>query len=271
MQIDFTEKDPAMGLVMQDVIEGELVPFDYGKELLKVQRTFESYRDELKQIEARATAIRVVDDSTRMMALEFGAQSQALIKKIKVKMEGMIQEPNDYVGKVRNIAKGLIEPLESIKKQSGAKIDTWLAEERRRKAELEEKARREARELQDRLNREAREKAEAEARARAEEEAKERNVPVEEVPVVVAPVEEVKIFEPVVEQTPTTVRAESGAGTAFQKDGRWVYKVVDMAKVPVEFLLTNGPLINQKIKFGVREIPGLEIYQEDRKTMFRGR
>ena len=91
------------------------------------------------------------------------------------------------------------------------------------------------------------------------------------VKVVVAPVEEVKIFEPIVEQPASTVRAESGAGTAFQKDGRWTYRVVDMAKVPVEYLLTNGPLINQKIKGGVRSLPGLEIYQDTPKTQFRGR
>ena len=240
MLIDFTaEEDHAIG---PEVMTGELVVLDYTRELTKAQQLFESYRGELRRMEEEAAALVVTDEASRMDAVSKGSSAQGLVRAIKVEMEKAILKPNNFVASVRNIAKGLTEPLESIKKQCSTKIDTWLAEERRRKAELEEKARREARELQDRLNREAREKGGGRGQGRGQAEAKERNIPVEEVPVVVAPVEEVKIFEPIVEQPASTVRAESGAGTAFQKDGRWVYKVVDMAKVPVEYLLNQWTL-----------------------------
>lgn len=42
----------------------------------------------------------------------------------------------------------------------------------------------------------------------------------------------------------------------------WNFKVVDLSKVPVEFLQINSVAVRDAIKSGVREINGLEIYQE---------
>lgn len=42
----------------------------------------------------------------------------------------------------------------------------------------------------------------------------------------------------------------------------WNFKVVDLSKVPVEFLQINSVAVRDAIKSGVREINGIEIYQE---------
>lgn len=42
----------------------------------------------------------------------------------------------------------------------------------------------------------------------------------------------------------------------------WTFKVVDFSKVPVEFLQLNSVAVRDAIKSGVRNINGLEIYQE---------
>lgn len=42
----------------------------------------------------------------------------------------------------------------------------------------------------------------------------------------------------------------------------WTFKVVDLSKVPVEFLQLNSVAVRDAIKSGVRNINGLEIYQE---------
>ena len=270
--MDFSELLQQEGIeVGPQPIEGELVPFDYGRELVKVQRDLDTYRGELRVMEAQASALVVRDDASAAQAVEYGTQAQGLVKKLKIKMESAIQEPNDYVAKVRNIVKSLSEPLERIKTDVGRKRDAWLAEEKQRKLILQAKAEREARELQDRLNREAWEKALAESRRLAEEEAKARHIPVEQVEIVVPVVEEIKIYDPVVEAPQTTTRAESGSGTAFQREGKWTFLVEDIAKVPTEFLMVDKVLVNVRIKGGTREIPGLKIFQEDKKTSFRSR
>jgi hypothetical protein len=43
---------------------------------------------------------------------------------------------------------------------------------------------------------------------------------------------------------------------------RWTYKVVLINKVPREYLQINSSAVTTAIREGIREIPGLEIYQE---------
>ena len=42
----------------------------------------------------------------------------------------------------------------------------------------------------------------------------------------------------------------------------WTFRVFDLSKVPVEFLQINSVAVRDAIKSGVREINGIEIYQE---------
>lgn len=44
---------------------------------------------------------------------------------------------------------------------------------------------------------------------------------------------------------------------------RWTYKVVDLFKVPHKYLVIDSAKVRDAIRDGVREIPGLEIYQEE--------
>ena len=47
----------------------------------------------------------------------------------------------------------------------------------------------------------------------------------------------------------------------------WVYKVEDLAKVPDQYKVINPPMVNQAIRDGVRDIPGIKIYQEERLSI----
>jgi hypothetical protein len=44
---------------------------------------------------------------------------------------------------------------------------------------------------------------------------------------------------------------------------RWVFEVQDATKVPREYLIVNEPSIRQAINGGIREIPGVRIYQDE--------
>jgi len=47
----------------------------------------------------------------------------------------------------------------------------------------------------------------------------------------------------------------------------WKYKVVDFSKIPDDFKSINQVAINQAIRQGVREIKGIEIYQEEQLSI----
>jgi hypothetical protein len=58
----------------------------------------------------------------------------------------------------------------------------------------------------------------------------------------------------------TRTRGLGGALTALRDN--WKYRVTDSQKVPAHFLMVNDAAIRLAIKQGVREVPGLEIYND---------
>jgi len=47
----------------------------------------------------------------------------------------------------------------------------------------------------------------------------------------------------------------------------WKFKVVDFSKLSDEYKMINNVAINQAIRYGVREIKGLKIYQEEKLSI----
>jgi len=64
-----------------------------------------------------------------------------------------------------------------------------------------------------------------------------------------------------------TVRSERGT-TSVRKT--WVYEVTDEAQVPREYLIIDEGVITLAIRDGVREIPGIRIYQQESLTVRGG-
>lgn len=80
--------------------------------------------------------------------------------------------------------------------------------------------------------------------------------------------EEVKEVKETAEklQAPVEAPAPVTMGSSFQAKGttkRWVFEVKDTAQVPREYLIVNETAIRKAIANGVREIPGVEIKQEE--------
>ena len=66
---------------------------------------------------------------------------------------------------------------------------------------------------------------------------------------------------------PAVVEAVVGKSTT-QK--RWVFEVLDIMKVPKEYLVIDSAEVNDAIADGKRDIPGLKIYQKETLSV-RGR
>lgn len=275
-----------------EVIKGELAtnsqagtlvlwnPGFFEKILVMVRQDFEIYRPDMDALVEKALALQVTSEESDQLAVQYGSEAQGLKGKLEKRCAFIVDEPNAFVTTIRGLKNGFVNSLEEIKKDLGRKRDAFIAAERKRKEALRLQAEKEARELQEKLYREAREKAEAEAKRLAEEEAKKRGVPVEQVEVVIAPVEEVFIPAPIVEQPKTTVRSSSGSGTGYQKKQLYI-EVVDFSKIDdkykilvdtaaIDTLERPRGLIKDDFKAGVREFAGL-IVEEREKSQFRSK
>jgi hypothetical protein len=267
------------GGIFPETMEGELVPFDYSNQLAlakrpldliltAIRKDFEAYQADLDALVEKAGALQVTSEDSDQIAVQFGSEAQGLKKKIEKRCDYIVDEPNGFVTTVRNLKNGFTKSLALMMSDLAAKRDRFILAEKRRKEALRLQAEREARELQDRLNREAREKAEAEARRLAEEEALKRNIPVEQVEVVIPTIiEEVFIPAPVVEQPKTTVQSKSGSGTGFQRKHLHI-EVVDFTKVDDKYKALVESVVKDDWKAGVRDFPGL-IVEEREKSQFR--
>lgn len=60
----------------------------------------------------------------------------------------------------------------------------------------------------------------------------------------------------------TRTRSVMGALTGLRDN--WVHEVVDLSKVPVGYLMVNDAVVKTAIKAGIREIPGLRIWNDAR-------
>jgi len=61
-----------------------------------------------------------------------------------------------------------------------------------------------------------------------------------------------------------TTRTATGSATTTK---RWTFEVVDLSKVPVDFVQIDAPMANASIRSGVREIPGLKIFEKSVLTV----
>lgn len=164
---------------------------------------------------------------------------------------------NEALREVNGRFKSMVAPLDEAESVLKGKMLTF------QKAE-EAKAREEAQRLQkqqdeaDRLAREeAQRKRDEEAKQATDDETFDR---AELPPAVVnapLPVPERTIIEPAIRKT---TFGQSGA--AFTAKEVWKFELVDLAQVPVEFTLLDSSKVNQAIRAGIREIPGIRVFKE---------
>lgn len=176
----------------------------------------------------------VKDEPARLLATELGAGAAKLVKAVNAERDQIIGPANEFVKSVRNLAVSLTEPLGSAKEIAAQKINTF-----NQMLKVEQAKR----------DKEAREKTVAD-QAFMDAMADKAGV----APVILEP--------PKVQATKT--KARTAAGTSYQhKEWKWAEIEGKFDEVPAEYKLTilDAKKIGEAVKAGVREIPGINIFE----------
>lgn len=202
----------------------------------------------LAQVELVAKKIQVRSDEVAEKAVETKATAKRVLKDLEETRQRLVAFPQKFVTKVNSI----MGPSSTLVKQANAAIKMIDGKESewRRKKRLE--AEREALEAQKRLDAEM-EKARAKAEKAGVELPKEPQV------------------KAAVPTQAKTIRTESGASSYTRKV--WTYEIQDFkkmakaaldGKLPLEVIMANDKLIGSLVSNGMRTIPGVKVYQEEK-------
>jgi len=228
MDFDLDSEEPAV----------EVMESTFGlSKIQQVQIDFKKYEAVVAEMKAKAAAITITDKATDIQAVEMIGQAAAMAKAIESKRKEIVKSPNEFVKAVNQFSRPYSDALAAIKGELDQKHIRFAQEEERRRLELQRKANEEAARLQSEIN----------------EAAKLAN---EDIQVVVAPV--------AVAQDRVT-RTQSGS-TSIRSV--WAAEVTDFAILPDKYKKVDMASINTDVKGGIRNIPGVRIY-EDQRTVTR--
>ena len=185
---------------------------------------------------ATAEEFSVTSIETRGTAIEMGTQAKTISNMIEKKRKEIKRPYLDFSQTLDGLVKPLRDNLALIENGLKRKIKVHVDAENKRKAEQERK------------------RLEVEAALN---------------PAVEPP----KVPEPGTHRSKPVIESKisTGSGSASVKK-EWKHKLTDLSKVPQKFLMLNEDAVKTAIELGVREIPGIDIYEDSKiqLTVSRG-
>lgn len=210
---------------------GAVVVVDNETLILRFKEDLAWVDDAITEMTAEAMALVVQDEATNITAVEMAGQSKRLWKRIEEIRKRATAEPNDFIKAVNGLAKSYQTQFSGIETGLKGKISQYQARIELERRKQEELARKAAAELQAKIDAEAKK----------------------------AGVESVKIEAPVIPKQETVTRTADGSSYQVKT---WVFEVEDEAKVPREYLMVDGKKLRDAVKAGVRQIPGVRIFEQ---------
>ena len=182
-------------------------------------------------IEQAGNLVEVADDSTQDVAIGLLDRIKNMEQNLERYRKEITTPMTQRKKWIDSFFAALIVPLQPVNKGLADKIAVY-------RAALEHK-------------RQIQEEKERKARAVLEAEAKKKGEPV--------------FIPPVIQQAAAKkVTTENGAAVTFAK--YWTFSVVDLAKVPRDFLVLDKAKVDAQIKAGARDISGLTIFQAEKMS-----
>jgi hypothetical protein len=192
------------------------------------------YRANVESMKGEATALVVEDPTGEGRGAEMTAQVKRLKKMIEQKQGDIIKEASEFVRSVQGFTLPFRKDLEAIEAEIKSKLSAYAYKKEMKRREDEAAARKAIEEAQKKINAQAKK----------------------------AHIEPVQLPTPVVPQQSAPVRTESGTTSYISQ---WAYEVEDVSKIPARYLIadpTNKAAVNESIRAGIREIPGLRIFEK---------
>ncbi|MCB2188623.1 MAG: hypothetical protein KQJ78_19555 [Deltaproteobacteria bacterium] len=177
---------------------------------------------------------------------------------IEVESEGQEHEATALAGAIKKLAKALEDerkritgPALEFKRGVDGMVNGYADRLARAESEIKRKIMtfRGAQEVERRKKEAAARQAMAEAQAKLDAEAS------------AAGVASVELPAPIVPPAPSVTRTESGSSHG-QKT--WAFEVIDPQQVPGKYKIVDEKAIRRDVRAGVREIPGVKIFQEEK-------
>lgn len=209
-------------------------PFD----MAPVKARFADVDRRIDEMVKVAEAHVVTDEATLKQAVSMAGQAKTLDKEIEVQRKAIVDAPNRYVRSVNGFCKDFQARAKRIEAGLKLKIGAFQHEQEMARREAERKAQEEAKKLQKKLDAQAAKKG----------------------------IEAPTVQAPVMPEPESVTRTETGAAAYTRK--QWTFDIEDPDQVPHEYCTVDERKIRDAVKAGVREIPGVKIY-EDSKTILR--
>ncbi len=246
-----------------------VIPASLGYDLIPIKQELGQYEGSLAEMEKKASALVVTDAATCALSVGLEGEAKTLHKNLKRTLDALIAPANDYVKAVRLIFGPYLSRLDSIKEEANQKSTQWQYQVRLEQQRKEAAEREATRKLQEKVDAEARvlrEEAERKAKEAAAQLKKEKDgdtraalqkTIADETLAAHAPTPQVASV--VLPTAPKVVRTETGSGHLRMY---WTFEVTDETQVPREYLMVNERLIQDKVKAGIRQIPGVRIFEK---------
>lgn len=195
------------------------------------RRALRIFEEKVSAIETEASAMTVNSAAAASNATEMTGQVKRLAKSVDDRRKEIIAEPDSFVRKVNGFVKPISDRLKALEALLKRKLSDHAFQVELQRREIERKQNEARIELQKQVD--------AEAAAKGVE------------TVVLPPVAIPTKKEP--------VRSDSAVSSAVMV---WKHEVVDAAAVPREYLMVDEAAIKAAVKAGIRDVPGVRIFEE---------
>ena len=236
--MDFSKVTPKKKLAKVTHLKEAQVQVKDPLDLKKAQRDLAWAEDELKKMKVVSDSLVLKDETTLELAVSLTGQANRLFKKIEDARKAIVKDPNKFVKAVNNLCKKWTPKLKDIENSLKRKIGNYKYQQdldRNKKIKEQNEARED---LQEAINKQA----------------EEAGVDAPQIPAM-APVKKVD----------TIARSDDGTSASITRP--WVYEVTDEEAIPRKYCVPNPKKIKDAIKAGIREIPGVRIFQDTKTTI----
>jgi hypothetical protein len=203
-----------------------------GVNLNLVKPGFAKFELEITKWEGETKALEVRDDESRGQAAMIGGAAAKLTKKLDAKRKEILAPYKDFEKSLNGFVAGFTDRLRDISNLTKAKEMRFVALQEMQRREAEKKAQEATAKLQAKIDKEAEKKG----------------------------IEPIQVLAPVVPPQPTKMRTETGT-TSYEVKS-WAGEIINDSEVPRVYCEVSQRLINQAVKEGCREIPGVKIYEK---------